>query len=108
MGKILDITNKLTNERPLIKIAEDKIYEVDNSKNTVLKINQTLQNNDKDEIELIDFAIKTLMGKEAFNEIEKMDLDMKGYKAIFIAIMAAVSDEEYEVVEQRFQKSINE
>lgn len=39
MGKMIDISGKLTNERPVLKLAEDKVYEIDDRKNTILLLN---------------------------------------------------------------------
>src|SRR5690606_14621594 len=99
MSKVIDISGKLTNERPKIKLSEDKIYEIDDRKNTILKMNQKLQNADIDDIEVIDEMVEMLLGKEAAKEIDGMNLSIASYQAIFIAIMAAITGEEYEIVE---------
>jgi len=105
MSKVIDISGKLTNERPKIKLSEDKIYEIDDRKNTILKMNQKLQNADIDDIEVIDEMVEMLLGKEAAKEIDGMNLSIASYQAIFIAIMAAITGEEYEIVERRFRES---
>lgn len=105
MSKVIDISGKLTNERPKIKLSEDKIYEIDDRKNTILKMNQKLQNADIDDIEVIDEMVEMLLGKEAAKEIDEMNLSISNYQAIFIAIMAAITGEEYEVAEKRFRQS---
>ena len=38
MDKMIDISAKLTSERPKLKVAEDRIYEIDDRKNTILKL----------------------------------------------------------------------
>jgi hypothetical protein len=105
MKHIIDISAKLTTERPVIRVAEGKEYEVDNSKNKVLRVNQIMNESEGSEVELIDKAIRLLLGERAFEEIEEMKLSFPDYKTIFIAVMAAVSDEEFETVEARFQKA---
>lgn len=42
---MIDISKKLSNDKPVIKIAEGKEYKINNSKNTMLLINQEMQNN---------------------------------------------------------------
>lgn len=105
MSKVIDISAKLTNERPKLKLAEDKIYEIDDRKNTVLKMNQKLQNADIEDIEFIDEMIEMLLGKKAAKEINEMNLSIVNYQSIMVAIMAAITGEEYDVAEKRFRES---
>lgn len=104
MSKVIDISAKLTNERPKIKLAEDKIYEIDDRKNTILKLNQKMENADVDDVEFIDETLEMLLGEKAAKEINEMDLSISAYKEIMIAVMAAVMGEEYEVAERRFRE----
>lgn len=104
MGKTIDLSQKLDNTRPLIKIAEGKIYEVDNRKNTVLKLDQKMGAVGQGDLQAIEEVIVSLLGKEAAKEIEAMDLSISSYNQIIIAIMALISDESYEVTEARFQR----
>ena len=46
---MIDISKKLSNDKPVIKIAEGKEYKINNSKNTMLLINQEMQNNKNDQ-----------------------------------------------------------
>lgn len=100
--KTIDISSKLSNERPIIKIVEGMEYEIDNSKNTMLKVNQMFTSG-KDDIEMMDTVIKTILGEKAHKEIENMNLSVGDYKIIFTAIMAGVSDITFEEAESRFQ-----
>lgn len=104
MSKIIDISAKLTNERPKLKLAEDKIYEIDDRKNTIILLNQKIQDADVNDINTIDEMISIVLGKEAAKEIDEMNLPMAAYQSIMIAIMAAVTGEDYEVAEARFRK----
>lgn len=97
----IDISKKLFNDRPVIKIAEGKEYKVNNSKNAMLLIDQEMKTN-KNELEAMDKVVKMTLGQQAFEEIEAMELSFANYKVVFIAIMAAVSGEEYETVEKNF------
>lgn len=98
---MIDISKKLSNDKPVIKIAEGKEYKINNSKNTMLLINQEMQNN-KNELEAMDKAVKLALGQSAFEEIENMELSFEDYKVLFIGIMAGVSDQSYEEVEKNF------
>lgn len=104
MSKIIDISAKLTNERPKLKLAEDKAYEIDDRKNTIVLLNQKMQNADMNDITVIDDMIETVLGKDAAKEINDMNLSISVYRSIMIAIMAAVTGEDYEVAEARFHQ----
>jgi hypothetical protein len=104
MSKIIDISAKLTNERPKLKLAEDKIYEIDDRKNTIILLNQKIQETDVNDVNAIDEMISVVLGEKAAKEIDEMNLPMAAYQSIMIAIMAAVTGEDYEVAEARFRK----
>lgn len=104
MSKMIDISAKLTNERPKLKLAEDKIYEIDDRKNNIIILNQKMQGEDLNDLNVIDEMIEIVLGEEAAKEIEKMNLPISSYQSIMIAIMAAVTGEEYETAEERFLK----
>lgn len=105
MSKVIDISAKLTNERPKLKLAEDKVYEIDDRKNTVLKMYQKLQNADTNDIEIFDEIVEMLLGGKAAKEINEMNLSIKDYQTIVIAIMAAIQEITFEQAEQFFRQS---
>ncbi|MBU5439500.1 hypothetical protein KQI42_15905 [Tissierella sp. MSJ-40] len=105
MSKIIDLSGKLTNERPKLKLAEDKVYEIDDRKNTILMMNQKMRSADIEDVEFIDEMIEMLLGEKAAKEINEMNLSISNYQSIMIAIMAAITGEEYEVAEKRFRQS---
>lgn len=104
MAKTIDLSQKLDNSRPFIKVAEGKIFEVDNRKNTVLKLSKQMESAGDGDLSAIDDVIKGLLGKEAAKEIEAMDLPIPAYENLIIGLMAAVSDEPFEAVDARFQR----
>lgn len=104
MAKMIDISAKLTNEKPVLKLAADKIYEIDDRKNTILKLNQKMQDTDLNNIDALDDMFKIVLGEKAAQEINDMDLSLSAYQTVMIAVMAAISGEEYEVAEARFLK----
>ncbi|MEG0133768.1 MAG: hypothetical protein RR851_14630 [Clostridium sp.] len=101
---MIDISNKLSNEKQTIKIEEGKEYVIDSSKNTMLKVTQLFQANEND-IEMMDNAIRMILGEKAFKEIEEMNLSLNDYKVIFTGMMAGVSDMTYEEAEHRFRST---
>ena len=105
MSKVYDISAKLTNEKPKIQIAENKIYEVDNRKNTILLMQQKLEKADIDDLNFLDEAIEMLLGEKAAKDIDEMDLSIAGYQTIFITIMAAIQELKYEQAEAMFRKA---
>lgn len=104
MSKVIDISARLTNERPKLKLAEDKIYDIDDRKNTIILLNQKMQGSDLNDLNAIDEMIAVVLGEEAAKEINEMNLSIVAYQSIMIAIMAAVTGEEYEVAEARFRR----
>lgn len=103
MSKVIDISGRLTEEKPKLKISEDKIYEIDDRKNTVIKFEQETKNVGVEDIGFIDTMVETFLGKKAAKEINDMELSMGAYQSISIAIMSAITQEDYKVAEKRYQ-----
>lgn len=91
MSKIIDIFAKLTNERPKLKLAKDKIYDIDDRKNTIILLNQKMESLDMNDINAIDEMLSVVLGEEAAKEIDDMNPSITAYQSIMIAIMAAVT-----------------
>ncbi|MBU5677777.1 hypothetical protein KQI88_15265 [Alkaliphilus sp. MSJ-5] len=104
MSKIIDISAKLTNERPKLKLAEGKVYEIDDRKNNIILLNQKMMNENLNDLNVIDNMINIVLGEDAAREINDMNLPVVAYQSIMIAIMAAITGEDYEVAEARFRK----
>jgi flagellar basal body-associated protein FliL len=99
MAKLINITDRLTNDKPKI-IIKDKEYEVNDSMLTVLKFEELARNNT---IESLREAIKVAIGEDAYNEINVDNLSFNDFKVLIIALMAAMQNMEYEDAEARFQ-----
>ncbi len=99
--KIYDITSKLKNEKPVVRIG-DKDFNVDNSKDAMIRVNEIIKNN-TDDFEIMSSVLSELLGSDGAENIENMKLSMKDYKTVFIAVLAGAGDEEFEEVEKRFQ-----
>lgn len=103
MSRTINIADRLMNADKFIHVAENKTYKVDDRKNTVLQINELLDDGAKPEI--IDKVIEMTLGKDAYKEIEDMGLSWDGYQALFIAIMAAIQNKDFEEVEKTFRSA---
>lgn len=99
MSKIIDISSKLTTEKPQIKIGE-KLYCINNGIDTVLKFEELATQGSKGLIE----AIKLAISEESAKEINLESISIKNFKVLTVAIMAAMQDLEYEEAEARFQQ----
>ena len=87
----IDISSKIGNEKPTIKVAEGKVYEVDNSADKYLVVQEKIKNQDFS-ISVMYEMIEMLMGKDALKEIKGMKLS------------ATIDEVSYEEMEKRFQQ----
>ncbi|EPY06628.1 hypothetical protein PAALTS15_13527 [Paenibacillus alvei TS-15] len=101
MAKTIDITGKLTNERPVLKLGKGKEYPIDNRKNTVLAI-QAKMNEAGDGAAYLDEVLELALGKEVVAEINESDISFADFQIVFVAALAGALGEEFEVVEARF------
>lgn len=103
MANSIDISAKLKKEPIKIRLAEDKEYEVDNSAETFVIVQDKL--NDKEfSIDVMYEVIEILMGKDALKEIKDMKLSVNGIESVIIGLMAAINEISYEEMEKRFPK----
>lgn len=103
--KMIDITAKLTNEKPALKLAEDKVYFIDDRKNTVLKLMKKMESANLNDPSFIDEILEITLGKKAVKEINEMDLSFSAYQTIMMAVIAGITGESLEAVEERFRES---
>lgn len=105
MSKVIDITSKLTNDRPKLKVTDDLEFEIDNRKNTIFEVEKLLNDEDVNNIAVIDTILEKLMGKKAVEELNNLELSFDSYQVIFTAAMAGAMGEDYEVAEARFREA---
>jgi hypothetical protein len=91
MGKMYTLDKKLLCSSPEIRIGE-KVYPVDDRKNTVIKVTK-LFNDSKGDVEKVDEALELAFG-EKFKEIDEMDLSFAAYQKLFELVIAAMTGEE--------------
>ena len=112
---MIDISAKITNKLPAVKISDDLIITVNNRKSNMLAVRAMVTESQKveesggeaDELKLMDSVLRTLTNAKTVDEINKLDLPLPEYKLIFNAVQAACSGqtvEEFEEEQKRFQK----
>lgn len=104
---VLDISSRLGKEKPTLKIAEGKIYEIDNSADLFLEMNEKLDKSNLN-VGLFYEIMEKVLGKEALKEIKAMKLSWQELMTILTAIMAQIQEIPLEEMEKRFQKQSRE
>ena len=101
----VNITSHLVDSPKFLKIGEgdENVFKVDDRKNTVLEIQQIL--NDDSGVDGMDKAIELALGKDALDKINAMDLSMSAYQNIFIGMMAAMNSQSFEETEKQFRNA---
>lgn len=96
--KVIDISMKITNQLPMIRITEDLVVTVNNRKNNILCVQAMASEAEKkvgeDGDNGIGFMVKALemlVGKEAADKIENMDLPLPEYKEMYNTIMSVAT-----------------
>lgn len=103
MGKLYTIDGKYLTDTPEIRIG-DKVYAVDDRKKTVEKIMGISQSTENDFAKM-DKIIKLALGESAYKELDAMNLSFSAYQKLLETVMAAVTGEEPETIEARFQEA---
>lgn len=101
MAKIINISDKLSLEKPVIQVGE-KQYAVDDSLTTVMKFEEQYGDGD---IQGMLECMKTALGSAAYEEMSFETMSFKNIQVWFFAVMAAMQDVEYEELEARFRQS---
>ena len=113
---MIDISARITNELPVVKISDDLVITINNRKSSVLSVQAMIAeagNNEKDgkevnELKFMDSVLRCLTSGKTVDAINKLDLPLPEYKVIYNAIMAACNGQTLEEFEQqqkaRFQK----
>lgn len=102
MAKIINISDKLSNEKPCIQVGE-KSYVVNDSLETVMKFEEMY--GDGDTQGMLE-CMKVALGAKAYKEASFEKMSFSNIRVWFLAVMAAMQGVTYEEVEERFQKSI--
>ena len=100
MSKVYNIMDRLVNTKPSIQLAADKVFQVNNSKNTAILIKAISEDKKLDDFKRMDKIVEVALGKKALEYIDSLELSVKSYATVITAIMAAISEEELEEVEK--------
>lgn len=103
MAKIINISDKLSFDKPCIQVGE-KTYTVNDSLETVMKFEEVY--GDGDTQGMLE-CLKVAVGDEAYAELEFEKMSFKNIQVWFLAINAAMQDLTYEETENRFRKFSN-
>jgi hypothetical protein len=90
--QLIDISMKITNNLPMIKITDELTVTVNNRKSVVLNMQalaKELENkkDEKSQLEFMNKAMCMLIGKKNTQELENLDLPMPEYRVVYEAIM---------------------
>ncbi|MGN1412457.1 MAG: hypothetical protein ACI4WH_08150 [Oscillospiraceae bacterium] len=101
-ARIIDLTEKFTTEKPVLKIGE-KEYQVDNSTENVLSLNK-IDTSTSEADYILEYLNKTL-GEETVREINILKYPFGVLMELFYAVTSAITEEDIETIRTRFQKS---
>lgn len=109
MPQLIDLSSRLTNERPKIQIDAEHIYEVHNSKNTAILLDEISKNekiaNFAKKDDKSEKVIEAALGEEALEYIRSRNFSPTGWNLIVEAIMAAINEVELEEIEKEAKKA---
>ena len=81
--KVIDISMKITNQLPMIRITEDLVVTVN-----IQAMAQEAENKEnKDDMAFMIKGLEMLVGKDASDKIEALDLPIPEYKEMYNTIM---------------------
>lgn len=97
--QLIDISMKITNSLPCIRITDELTVTVNNRKNNILNIQcmakeseqKAKEDTENDQIAFMKKALEMLVGKKDADAIEGLDLPMPEYKLIYNTIMEVAS-----------------
>ena len=110
MAQIIDLTGKITNELPIVRISNELSVTVNNRKSVILSLQAMLMEIERkdnearkasvetgaeytapDDTAIMAKALKMLVGEKSAEAIEEMDLPLPEYKLVYEAIMNLAS-----------------
>ena len=97
MAKVINITDKISVEKPVIQIGED-MYEVNDTMGVVLKFQELVSDENN-----VKIALELALGEEASEKLGFESMRVSNYKVLITAIMAAMQGLTYEEATSRFQ-----
>lgn len=108
MANYIDITAKLEAAKPRLQLGPDDIYEINDDKNTVLKMQAALKDESMDELESMSLLFNSLLGEDAVKDIEAKypgtTTRLSQMRVVMTAITAALSGISFDEAEKRFRE----
>lgn len=109
MSQLIDLSQRLTNEKPRIRIDASHEYEVRNNKNVVILMDEISKAKDIPDFaqdgDKTDKIIEAALGEDALKYLKTLDLAANGWNIIVEAIMAAVNEISLEEIEKEAKKA---
>lgn len=105
MSNIIDISGKITNQLPIVKITDDIVATVNNRKSTILNMQLMIKEQEKkskknneeyDELAFMDKVLGMLTSPKTVKAINELDLPLPEYKIVYEAIMIAATGQSQE------------
>lgn len=105
MSNIIDISSKITNQLPIVKITDDIVATVNNRKSTILNMQLLVKEQEKkakesddeyDELAFMDKILSMLTSPKTVKAINELDLPLPEYKIVYEAIMNAATGQKVE------------
>ena len=85
--------------RVTVRDGEERVYDIDDRRSTVKKINDIINNTDSDKQD--EEILVLVLGKKATKEICDSDISMKDFNSLVKQIMSIVTGESVEQMEAR-------
>lgn len=101
-----DISKRITNELPQLKITEDIICTVNNRTQTIINVQAMMQEvemekngKEKDDFASMQKALEMLVGEKKAKEIEELNLPIPEFILVFRSVMAVAQGKTLEEME---------
>lgn len=95
MANIIDISKKITNELPVVKVTDDIVATVNNRKSTVLNVMAAIEEMQKKgeetDISNMEKILGMLIGKKNADAIEALDLPLEQYTLVFETLLSVAT-----------------
>lgn len=103
MGKMYTFDKKLLCGAPELRIG-DKVFSVDDRKNTVKKALKLFKSSDREDTDVFDEILKLAFGKR-FSEIDQLDISYAAYQELVIMAIAAMTGQDPEELKKADDES---
>ena len=92
-AQVIDLTDKLSEEKSTIKIHDD-VYEVNDGFKTILEVDSLMKNNKKlSQVEQLTKMFEALFGKDSAAKLLEKNYKLAFYKKILESALAVIKDD---------------